>query len=217
MTYEDEEFVESREQMVRTQLVERGIKDPLVLKAFRTVWRHRFVPEDRLEEAYEDKAIPIGRDQSISQPYIVALMLEALRLEPHFKVLDIGAGSGYQAALLSVMVKEVYGVEVDSALAERTAELLNVLNYKNVQIKSGDGFKGWPENAPFDGIVVGVAADEISRSLVRQLNMGGRMVFPLGEEKQFLVLIEKTPDGIVSKDLGAVRFVTRKSVEDTHE
>jgi protein-L-isoaspartate(D-aspartate) O-methyltransferase len=175
--------------MVERDLRGRGIRDPRVLEAMNGVPRHLFVPKSHRREAYADSPLPIGEGQTISQPYIVALMTELLALSGHEKVLEIGAGSGYQAAVLARLAKEVYTIEVVPALAARAAETLKRLGYPNVAVKSGDGFFGWPENAPFDAILVTAAAEIIADPLWAQLVEGGTLVMPLGKQKQTQKLV----------------------------
>lgn len=208
-------FAQQREEMVQQQLQGRGISDEAVLEAMRRVPRHLFVPEHLRTEAYADKALPLGPEQTISQPYIVALMLESARLTAEDHVLEIGTGSGYQTALIAEIVEAVYTIELDPGLLAETEHALKGLGYDNVYMRAGNGWKGWPEVAPFDAIIVAAAASEIPRDLVKQLAPGGRMVLPLGEEEQQLVFLEKTADGLISQDLGAVRFVPLKS-DDSH-
>lgn len=207
---------QQRQDMIEHQLIERGITDEAVLEAMRRVPRHSFVPEHLRSEAYADRALPLGPDQTISQPYIVALTLEAARLSPNDHVLEIGTGSGYQTALIAEIARAVYSIELDPALLAQSEHRLKGLGYDNVYLRAGNGWKGWPEVAPFDAIIVAAAAAEIPRDLVKQLGPGGRMILPLGEEEQELLLLERTPDGLVSKELGAVRFVTLKDDESHH-
>lgn len=195
--------------MVQKQLKRRGIKDEKVLEAFREVPRHEFVPEDKRDRAYEDRPLPIGYGQTISQPYIVAEMIAALELESGDKVLEVGTGSGYAAAVLSRIVEHVYGLERIIELAEKGQKLCAGLGYDNVTIEPGDGTTGWPENAPFDGILVSAAAPEIPEPLVKQLKNGGRLVIPAGSKySQKLLLIQKKDEDTVKKQLGRVRFVS---------
>lgn len=207
----EDRFAQLRADMVAKQLVARGIKDERVLAAMRRVPRHLFVPEAMREKAYEDRPLPLGPGQTISQPYIVALMLEALELSPKARVLEIGTGSGYEAAILCELVEEVYSIEIDPELADQTRVLLQRLGYDSVRVKAGDGHTGWKEEAPFDAVIMSAASEKIPRDLVRQTKEGGRMILPLGdEEKQYLVMLQKTEEGLVSKELGAVRFVEMK-------
>lgn len=199
-----------REAMVRLHLEGRGISDPAVLKAMRTVPREEFVPERHRRHAYADSALPIEARQTISQPYIVAAMSEALEVGPESVVLEVGTGSGYQAAVLAEMVRHVYTIEIVESLAESARVLLEGLGYTNVTVRAGDGYQGWPEHAPFDGIVVTAAPDHIPEPLVEQLKPGGRMVIPVGEQAfgQDLLVIEKDADGTVRRrNLMPVRFV----------
>lgn len=203
-----DEFEKSREKMVELQIIRRGIKDPLVLAAMKKVPRHLFVPESLRSQAYEDHPLPIGEKQTISQPYIVALMTEALRLKNTDRVLEVGTGSGYQTAILAEIVKHVFTVERIPSLADRAKKLLDALGYKNITYRIGDGSLGWPEEAPFDGILVSAAAPSIPQPLVDQLAMGGRLIIPVGDRlTQELVLVERVPEGIRKSFLGGVRFV----------
>jgi len=202
------EFEQDREAMVRDQIEGRGITDPRVIAAMRKVPRHLFVPEDVIDQAYADQAITLGPGQSISQPYVVALMLEALNLKSTDRVLDVGTGSGYQTALLSELVKSVWTIEIDPALSLNSKNRLEEIGYNKITYSNGDGWLGWPEEAPFDAIIVSAAAESVPRELIRQLVKGsGRIVLPLGTESQFLVLFENTTEGLISKDLGSVQFV----------
>ncbi len=194
--------------MVDTQLVGRGIADPRVLEAMRKVPRHLFVDEALQNQAYGDHPLPIGEKQTISQPYIVALMTEALKLRGHEKVLEIGTGSGYQTAVLAELAERVFSVERIASLSVRARDLLESLGYRNTVLRIGDGTLGWPEEQPFDAIVVTAGAPKIPQPLADQLAMGGRLVGPAGDQaSQELVLLERAPEGIRKSDLGAVRFV----------
>lgn len=187
----------ARERMVREQIEERGVRNPDVLRVMRQTPRHLFIPERLRSQAYEDHPVPIGYGQTISQPYIVALMTELL--EPHrdAKVLEIGTGSGYQAAVLAPLVRHVYTIEIVRELAESAAELLKKLGYANVTVRWGDGYQGWPEEAPFDRIIVTAAPPEVPKALLDQLKPGGKLVAPVGSSVfgQDLIVIEKTRDG----------------------
>jgi len=199
---------QQRHQMVRTQLEARGIADQRVLDAFGRVPRHLFVPAAELPSAYADHPLPIGSGQTISQPYVVAYMLEQARLEPTDRVLEIGTGSGYQTALLAELVDEVYSIERIEELATRARELLRRLGYANVRIRVGDGALGWPEYAPYDAVVGSAAAAEIPPELLQQLRPGGRLIMPVGYLSQQLVLMRRRPDGGFDRsDLLPVRFV----------
>jgi len=196
-----------RKRMVDEQIVARGIRDKNVINAMLKVPRHNFVPTDEIKYAYIDSPLSIGEGQTISQPYIVAYMTEALNLRPEDKVLEIGTGSGYQAAVLAELVREVYTIEIIETLAKNAALTLERLGYKNIKLKCGDGFLGWPQEAPFDAIIITAAPKKIPQPLIEQLKIGGRMVLPLGDIYQELVLITKTKEGIIKRNLGAVSFV----------
>ncbi|MCM8782921.1 MAG: protein-L-isoaspartate(D-aspartate) O-methyltransferase [Candidatus Omnitrophica bacterium] len=196
-----------REEMVKQQIEKRGIKDRRVLEAMLKVERHKFVPPSMRIHAYEDRPLPIGEGQTISQPYIVALMTELLELKPTDKVLEIGTGSGYQAAILAELVKEVYTIEIIDSLAKKAEDLLRELGYKNIKVKIGDGYFGWPQESPFDAIIVTCAADKIPPVLVEQLKEGGRMVVPVGEFFQSLKLVIKKGSEIIIRDIIPVAFV----------
>jgi protein-L-isoaspartate(D-aspartate) O-methyltransferase len=197
----------ARARMVEEQIRARGVKDPAVLKAMSRVPRHLFVPQEIQRLAYEDRPLPIGLDQTISQPYIVAFMTEALDVLPQHRVLEIGTGSGYQAAVLSGLVREVLSIEIVPELAERARRTLADHGYKNVQVRTGNGYLGWPERAPFDRIIVTAAPPEIPRALVDQLAVGGRMVVPVGTGSQELVIVSKTAQGVTEERTIPVRFV----------
>jgi protein-L-isoaspartate(D-aspartate) O-methyltransferase len=193
--------------MVATQIEGRGITDPTVLAAMRTIPRHRFVPEALRAWAYDDHPLPIGHDQTISQPYVVALMTSSIRPNRGMKVLEVGTGSGYQAAVLSACVAEVVSIEVVPALGRRAELLLKQLGYRNVHVRVGDGYDGWPERGPFDAVVVTAAPGRIPKPLLDQLRVGGRLVAPVGRGVQNLVVITKTAQGNVTEVIDAVRFV----------
>ncbi|NPA48919.1 MAG: protein-L-isoaspartate(D-aspartate) O-methyltransferase [Thermodesulfobacteria bacterium] len=209
MTYREPDIYQrARERMVETQIAARGIKDPRVLAAMRKVPRHLFVDEALKDQAYGDYPLPIGEGQTISQPYIVALMTEALELKGPEKVLEVGTGSGYQAAILGELARWVYSIERYPSLAHRAKRILEKLGYNNVIIKVGDGTKGWPEAAPFDAIIVTAAGPKIPEPLIEQLKDGGRLVMPVGDEwSQYLIKVTKKGDKLYKKNLGAVRFV----------
>jgi len=203
------DFDEARNRMVEEQIKPRGVKNVQVLEVMGTVPRHEFVPEAYKGRAYDDSALPTSQGQTISQPYIVALMTELIDPRPGHRVLEVGTGSGYQAAVLSGLVREVYTIEILPELA-RTAEERLRLNYKNVHVREGDGYQGWPEYAPFDAIVVTAGATEIPKPLIEQLKPGGRMVIPVGDSStyQTLQVIEKNSDGATkTRDVIPVRFV----------
>lgn len=202
-------FSEKRKEMVKTQLKARGISSEKVLNAFLTVPRHSFVPDEYLRFSYSDQPLPIGEGQTISQPYIVAFMTEVLGIKPGDKILEIGTGSGYQAAILSEMGAEVFSVELIKSLAENAKRKLTDLGYSAIHLKTGDGYLGWPEYAPFDGIVVTCSPTEIPEPLKQQLDEGGRMIIPVGEQfhVQYLCLLEKKNGKILQKNILPVRFV----------
>jgi len=201
-------FAEARNKMVEEQIRQRGVTDPRVLSAVAKVPRHHFVPQEYLNQAYADHPLPIGHGQTISQPYIVALMTQFLLLKPGQKVLEIGTGSGYQAAILAEITDQVYSIEIIEPLGQQTAATLNKLGY-NVHSKVDDGYYGWPEYAPFDAIIVTCAPDHVPQPLISQLKDGGRLVIPVGPPGlyQTLWLIEKKGEQIRSTNLGGVRFV----------
>ncbi len=205
---EEAEFTAQRMRLVEG-IISAGITDPAVIKAMQTVPRHKFVLPEYLDQAYANHALPIGYGQTISQPYIVALMTEALDLEASDKVLEIGTGSGYQAAVLAEIVEQVYTVEIIGALAEQAAERLNALGYHNVEVMHGDGYFGWEEHAPFDAIIVTAAPDHVPPPLLAQLADGARMVIPVGPPGgyQELWLIERHGDEFTTTSLGGVIFV----------
>jgi protein-L-isoaspartate(D-aspartate) O-methyltransferase len=197
-----------RARMVETQIVARGVRDARVLAAMRQVPRHLFVDPAQREFAYEDHPLPIAGNQTISQPYIVALMTELLDLQPRDRVLEIGTGSGYQSAVLSRLASEVYSIEIVPELARAAGERLKQLGLTNVTVKEGDGYRGWPEHAPFDGIIVTAAPPRIPEPLLEQLAPGGRMVIPVGDFFQELKVFSKDGNGkITERDILPVRFV----------
>lgn len=208
---EEDPYATARERMVREQLLafDRDIHDRRVLAAMRQVPRHELVPEEIRHLAYEDRPLPIGYGQTISQPYIVAFMTQQLRPQPTDRVLEIGTGSGYQAAVLSPLVAEVFTIEIVAPLAERTRRDLKRLGCNNVQVRAGDGYLGWPEAAPFDAIIVTCAPEAVPQPLIDQLKEGGRMIVPVGPTggAQTLVRLEKTGGKLRRTDVLAVRFV----------
>ncbi len=207
-SFSEDEFTQKRKEMVENQIIARGVKDKKVIGAMLKVERHLFVPRHLRGLAYRDSPLPIGENQTISQPYIVALMTEVLNLKPDDKVLEIGTGSGYQAAILAEIVKEVYTIEILPKLAENAERLLKDLGYENIKVRCGDGYLGWPEFSPFDCIIVTCAPDHIPQPLIDQLVEDGRMVIPVGERfSQELVLAEKKEGKIRKKSIIPVLFV----------
>lgn len=200
-------YYHKRKAMVERQIKARGVNNERVLQAMAKVKRHLFVPVSLRDDAYRDTPLPIGHGQTISQPYIVAYMTEVLDLRETDRVLEIGTGSGYQAAVLAEIVSEVYTIELLEELANSAAHRLHELGYKNITVKCGDGYKGWTRFAPFDAIIVTAAPPEIPRALIDQLRIGGKMVVPVGVFFQELYLIEKTKDGMEKRQLIPVRFV----------
>jgi protein-L-isoaspartate(D-aspartate) O-methyltransferase len=196
-----------RQRMVDEQLRARDIHEDRVLEAMRTVPRHLFVPEPQRERAYGDFPLPIGYSQTISQPYIVAFMTQALELQPEHKVLEIGTGSGYQAAVLSTLVKDVFTIEIVGPLAERARTTLKQLGYDNVHVRTGNGYLGWPEHAPIDRVMVTAAPDEVPPALVEQLKTGGLMAIPVGTIQQELRIMRRTEKGMDTLATLPVRFV----------
>jgi protein-L-isoaspartate(D-aspartate) O-methyltransferase len=207
---DDAYWAQQREEMVTRDIEARGIREPRLLAAFRAVPRHQFVSDEQLDAAYEDRALPIPRAQTISQPYVVALMLEALDLRPSDRALDVGAGSGYAAALLSRLAREVFAIEREPELAALAQKRLTDLGYTNVAVRAGDGTLGWPEHAPFDAILVSAAAAFVPPALEAELAPGGRMVIPLGPVRggQSLVLLTRAKTGeLERRELCEVQFV----------
>jgi protein-L-isoaspartate(D-aspartate) O-methyltransferase len=213
-----EEFLTSRHKMVEKQIGRRGVCDPRVLEAMRTVPRHLFVRESEIGQAYDDTPLPIGEKQTISQPYIVGYMTEALELKGFERVLEIGTGSGYQAAILAELAREVYTVERIPKLSESARKILDDLNYRNIHFKIDDGTLGWPEEAPFDGIIVTAASPDTPEPLIEQLSDGGRLVIPLGSASmQSLKKIIKQDKHTKTVDLGGCRFVKLIGEHGWHE
>ena len=202
-------YKSQREQMVKYQIEARGVRDKATLQAMRSVKRHLFVPENSKDDAHDDGPMPIGYGQTISQPYIVAFMTEIINPKPGYKILEIGTGSGYQAAVLAEIVKNVYTIEIITQLSNSSKERLRKLGYKNVEVKNADGYYGWKEHAPFDAIVVTAAAEYIPPPLIGQLKEGGKMVIPVGSPfyTQTLMLVEKKDGDIITKNMLPVRFV----------
>ncbi|MCR4437543.1 MAG: protein-L-isoaspartate(D-aspartate) O-methyltransferase [bacterium] len=202
------EFAQQRLRMVESQIAAREVKDPLVLEAMRKVPRHLFVPDNLRDSAYDDSPLPIGHGQTISQPYIVAFMTECLRLKGGERVLEVGTGSGYQAAVLAEIVDSVFSIEIVGDLALQAKERLKRLGYKNVNVRQRDGYRGLPDKAPFDAIIVTAAPDHIPQPLVEQLKVGGRMVIPVGSMYQELVVVTKMDEKRVKEEsVLPVRFV----------
>jgi protein-L-isoaspartate(D-aspartate) O-methyltransferase len=203
----EDELSALRERMVEWQLRARGVDDPRVLDAMRRVPRHLFVPAEHRQQAYGDHPLDIGFGQTISQPYIVGYMTAALSLPPEARVLEIGTGSGYQTAVLAEVAREVYSIEVVPEHADIAHERLRALGYDNVHVRTGDGYDGWPEAAPFDGILVAAAPDHVPRPLVEQLKIGARLVLPVGRADQDLLVLTRTDEGVREDDRLPVRFV----------
>jgi protein-L-isoaspartate(D-aspartate) O-methyltransferase len=212
MLLQTDKYSSLREKMVKEQIVNRGISDRATLNAMKKVPRHLFVPADIKDEAYEDNPLPIGYGQTISQPYIVAYMTEVSRPSPREKVLEIGTGSGYQAAILAEITDTVYTIEIIPELAKEASDRFKKLGYKNIITRYGDGYKGWPEYSPFDIIIVTAAAEKIPQPLLDQLAENGRLVIPVGEPNavQELILVVKKNGKTESKRLSLVRFVPFK-------
>lgn len=212
--YGQDKFEKERKKMIKNQIQSRGITDKKTLEAIESVPRHLFVPDEYRDRAYDDGPLPIGYGQTISQPYIVAYMTELLNVGPDDIVLEIGTGSGYQAAVLSKIVKKVYTVEIIEELGLAAKERLKTLNYDNVEVKIGDGYYGWEEHAPYDGIIVTAASEHIPPPLIKQLKDNCNMIIPVGSpfNIQNLMLVKKLGDKITTKNLIPVRFVplTRK-------
>jgi protein-L-isoaspartate(D-aspartate) O-methyltransferase len=206
-TGEERELARLREQMVKTQIEDRDVSNPRVLAALRKVPRHRFVPEHLRFQAYEDAPLPIGRGQTISQPYMVAIMTELLEPEPGDRVLEVGTGSGYQAAVLSELVAEVHSIEIVPELAEGARRILAELGRSNVHVITGDGYRGLPDRAPFDGIVVTAAPERVPEPLLEQLAVGGHLVVPVGSWDQELEVWTRNAKGLEKRSLFPVRFV----------
>jgi protein-L-isoaspartate(D-aspartate) O-methyltransferase len=200
-------YTQLRESMVTEQLQQRGISDHRVLDVMRKVLRHLFVPESVRPFAYADRPLPIGHGQTISQPFIVAYMTDVLGVTRTHRVLEIGTGSGYQAAVLAHLAGEVYTVEIVPELARRASALLESLGYSNVYMREGDGYAGWPAHAPFDRIIVTAAPEQVPQALIDQLANEGRLVIPVGTSEQWLTLIEKTTAGVTQRRTIPVRFV----------
>lgn len=203
---EELSYASQRERMVE-KISYMGVRDPKVLQVMRKVPRHLFVPKHLRLIAYRDSPLPIGKGQTISQPYIVAFMTEALELTPDDKVLEIGTGSGYQAAVLAELVSAVYSIEIVPSLGKHAAQVLKEQKYDNVNVRVGDGYRGWPEEAPFDAIIITAAPPRIPQPLVDQLKEGGRMILPLGSRSQDLILLTKEKGKVTSKNLLPVIFV----------
>jgi protein-L-isoaspartate(D-aspartate) O-methyltransferase len=202
----EERFTAQRRKLVEL-LKSEGLTNTRVLEALLKVPRHRFVPASHRDLAYQNRALPIGHEQTISQPFIVGYMTEAAEIAPGERVLEIGTGSGYQAAVLAELAKEVYTIEIIPPLADSARNLLREMGYKNLQVKTGNGYLGWPEHAPFDAIIVTAAPDEVPQALVDQLGMGGKMVVPVGSGFQQMVIITRSESGVVERRTIPVAFV----------
>ena len=204
---DEDRYIERRWDMVENQIVSRGIQDARVIKAMLKVKRHLFVPKEYLDSAYSDKPIPIEKEQTVSQPYMVALMTELRNPSPGKKILEIGTGSGYQSAILAETGCDLYTIEIIEDTAANARKTLEKLGYSNIKYRIGDGYRGWEENAPFEGIIVTAAPADIPDKLIEQLSQGGRMIIPVGDLSQELLLIENTNEGVKRKKITAVRFV----------
>ena len=204
---DEDRYIERRWDMVENQIVSRGINDARVIKAMLKVKRHLFVPKEYLDSAYSDKPIPIEKEQTVSQPYMVALMTELLNPSPGKKILEIGTGSGYQSAVLAEIGCDLYTIEIIEDTAANARKTLEKLGYSNIKYRIGDGYRGWEKNAPFEGIIVTAAPADIPDKLIEQLSQGGRMIIPVGDLSQELLLIENTNEGVKRKKITAVRFV----------
>jgi len=203
----DDPYLKARLRMVSSQIEQRGVTDKNILEAMRRIPRHLFIPEKYRSHAYDDGPMPIGEGQTISQPYIVALMTWLIKPDEGDKILEIGTGSGYQAAVLAELAGEVYTIEIVEVLGHRAKALLDNLEYKNIDFRIGDGYQGWPEQAPFDGIIVTCAPPEVPQPLLDQLAEGGLMIIPVGVDYQELVLFEKKDGEIIKRSVLPVRFV----------
>ncbi len=206
-TSEDSALARDRDAMVASQIIVRGVRDPKTLAAMRQVPRHLFVPPGLVNEAYDDHPLPIGHGQTISQPYIVAFMTEALGLKGGETVLEVGAGSGYQSAVLSRIAARVFGIEIVEPLAREAKARMAKLGYTNVEIRAGDGYAGWPEHAPFDAIMVTAAAPRVPEPLKQQLKDGGRLILPVGDYVQELKIVTRRGSGFEERDVLGVTFV----------
>ncbi len=202
-----DEYAATRRLMVAEQIAARDVTDPLVLQAMRTVPRHEFVPENVRTYAYQDRPLPVGHDQTISQPYVVAAMTELAQIDGKSRVLEVGTGSGYQAAVLAEIADEVYSIEIVEPLAKTAAATLKRLGYDSIHLRTGDGYLGWPEAAPFDAIIVTAAPPVIPAPLKEQLEVGGHLVIPVGQYYQELMVVTKTDEGFDEKTVFPVRFV----------
>ena len=204
----------ARNDLVRDTIERRGISDPVVLKAMRDVRRHCFVPPNIISKAYRDTALPIGEGQTISQPYVVALMTDGLKLKSHYRVLEIGTGSGYQAAVLAKIVKEVYSIEIKEKLHQKSTQLLEDLGFTNIQTRHGDGYFGWPEAGPFDAIMITAAVNHVPPPLLKQLKDGGLLILPLGNpfSYQNLTLVIKKGGDYTTRSITGVLFVPMTGV-----
>jgi len=209
---QDDPYVRDREIMVRTQIEMRGIKDQATLSSMKKVQRHLFIPKDLRDNAYDDRPLPIGYGQTISQPFIVAYMTELVKPNKNSNMLEIGTGSGYQAAVLAEIISDVYTIEIITELSNSSEKKLKELGYKNVYVKNADGYYGWKEHAPFDAIIVTAASEYIPPPLIEQLKDGGRMVIPVGSpfQTQMLMLVEKKDGKVTTKSLMPVMFVPFK-------
>ncbi len=216
LTFDGDRFAALRFEMVDEQIRSRGIEEPRLLDALETVPRHEFVPDALRDYAYRDEPLQIGAGQTVSQPYLVALMADLLELDGDEKLLEIGTGSGYTTAVLARLAREVYSIEIIDDLAHRAQSVLDEQGYGNVEVRVGDGYRGWPEEAPFDGILISAAPAEVPPPLLEQLEVDGVLVAPVGRALQDLVVIRKTEDGLTRRFVDVVRFVpmTGRALQD---
>jgi protein-L-isoaspartate(D-aspartate) O-methyltransferase len=212
--FTEQDYARQRQHMVDRQIRARGITNPRVINALLTVPRHRFVPHSEVRLAYQDEPLPTSHHQTISQPYIVAFMSEVAAIPANGKVLEIGTGSGYQAAILGMLAKTVYSVEIIPSLAQKAQQTLQALGYTNIHVKQSNGYMGWPDHAPYDAIVVSAAPPHVPPALVEQLALGGKLVVPVGQSSQTIVVITKHATGLATEYTIPVRFVPMVGAKD---